>query len=112
MHELAVAQSMMELVLEKAAHNGASQIKRIDLIVGNLSGVVPDALLFAFDALKNGTIAAGAELAVEETKAMAHCNACGADFEAGQYDFFCQKCGEPVTLKGGDELFVKSIEIE
>jgi len=112
MHELSVAQSMMELVLEKAALNRAERVKRIDVTVGNLSGVVADSLLFCFDAIKAGTIAGGAELAIEEVSATAHCPACGADFTVGPYEFFCGKCGGPITPVGGDELFVRSIEVE
>ncbi len=112
MHELSVAQSMMAVALENAAANNAKKILRIELVVGNMSGVSVDALRFAFDAVKADTIAGNAALVIQETAAAAHCAACGANFEAGQYDFFCPACGAPVLPKGGDELYVKELEIE
>lgn len=112
MHELAVAQSMMTVALENAAANNAKKIIRIGLVVGKMSGVSVDALRFAFDAVKADTIASGAELAIEETSADARCGACEKSFEAGQYNFFCPACGAPVFPKGGDELYVKELEIE
>ena len=112
MHELSVAESMVTVALENAAANHAKRIVRIGLVVGNMSGVSLDALRFAFDAVKADTIADGAELVIEETAAEAHCGACGTSFQAGQYDFRCPSCGAPVVPTGGDELYVKELEIE
>lgn len=103
---------MMTVALENAAANSAKKILRIELVVGKMSGVSPDALRFAFDALKEDTIASGAALVIEETAAEARCGACGTNFEAGQYDFHCPSCGAPVFPRGGDELYVKELEIE
>lgn len=103
---------MMTVALENAAANNARKIMRIALVVGKMSGVSVDALRFAFDAVKADTIASGAELVIEETAADARCGACEKNFEAGQYDFFCPACGAPVFPKGGDELYVKELEIE
>jgi hydrogenase nickel incorporation protein HypA/HybF len=112
MHELSVAQSMMSVALENAAANNAVKISRIELVVGGLSGVTPDSLLFCFQALREGTIAENAELVITVTAAIAHCAVCNSDFEVGMYDFFCPRCQNPVIPKGGDELFVKDIDIE
>ncbi len=112
MHELSVAQSMMSVVLENAVANNAQKINRIELVVGGLSGVAPDSLLFYFHALREGTIAKDAELVVTQVPATAHCVTCNADSSVGQYDFFCPVCNSPLTPRGGDELFVKDIEIE
>ena len=103
---------MMALALENAAANNAKKILRIELVVGTMSGVSVDALRFAFDAVKADTIAGNAELVIRETAANANCTACGTNFEAGQYDFCCPNCGAPVFPKGGDELYVKELEIE
>ncbi len=103
---------MMSVALENAAANNAKKILRIALVVGKLSGVSVDALRFAFDAVKADTIANGAALVIEETAADARCGACGNGFEAGQYDFLCPACGAPVFPTGGNELYVKELEIE
>ena len=59
MHEVGVMQSALEIALEQAGRQGASRIDCIALRVGPLSGVVPEALEFAFDVVARGTIAAG-----------------------------------------------------
>lgn len=112
MHEMSVALSMMELVSENARVNNAKKISRINVVVGNRSGVVADSLRFYFDALKEDTIAGSAELSIEETTATARCAACDRVVELGQYDFTCPVCGGAVAANGGDELSVRSIEIE
>ncbi|MBI3794978.1 MAG: hydrogenase maturation nickel metallochaperone HypA [Nitrospinae bacterium] len=109
---MAVAQSMMDLVFENASANGAKKITRIDVAVGNLSGVAADSLSFCFDALKSGTIADGALLAIDEIIATAKCPACAEEFRVGPHDFLCAKCGGPISPNGGRELSVKSIEVE
>jgi len=55
MHELSIMQSALDQVLEKARQAGASRVHAIRLRIGALSGVVPDALQFAFEALADGT---------------------------------------------------------
>lgn len=112
MHELSVARGMMDAALENAAANNAERILRITVVVGRMTGVSPDSLRFAFDALKPGTPAEGAELDIEESPAVAHCAACGTSFEAGQYDFVCRECGAPVRPRGGEELYVRELEVE
>ena len=67
MHELSIMQSALSLALDQARQAGASRVHTIRLRIGALSGVVPDALEFAFEALVPGTLAEGAKLAVEGT---------------------------------------------
>jgi hydrogenase nickel incorporation protein HypA/HybF len=112
MHEMSVAESMMELVFESAASNRANRITRVEIVVGDLSGVAPDSLMFCFDALKSGTIAQDAVLVVEKIRSTAHCFSCADDFYAEPDEYFCRKCGGPVAKTGGTELSVRSIEIE
>lgn len=103
---------MMAVVMENAAANNAKKITRIELVVGKLAGVVPDALRFCFETLKEETIAKDAALIIHEVAATAHCATCNLEREVGLYDYFCPTCEGPVFPKGGDELNVKDIEIE
>ena len=65
MHELSIMQSALSLALDQARQAGAARVHTIRLRIGALSGVVPDALEFAFEALTPGTLAEGAQLAIE-----------------------------------------------
>ena len=76
MHELSIMQSALSLALNQAQQAGAARVHMIRLRIGALSGVVPDALEFAFEALTPGTMAEGARLAVEHVPARFWCAAC------------------------------------
>jgi hydrogenase nickel incorporation protein HypA/HybF len=113
MHEMGIAQNILEIALEAANKEGASRISRIDLVAGELRGLVPMQLTFCFGIVAQNTIASGAYLNVEETPVTAHCEDCGNDFTVVEYQYLCPKCSSAkVKVTGGSELRVKDIEIE
>ena len=77
----------------------------IRLRIGVLSGVVPDALRFAFETLAPGTAAAGAVLEIEEVPARFWCAACRREFVSANFFADCPDCGSPsAELRAGREL--------
>jgi hydrogenase nickel incorporation protein HypA/HybF len=64
MHELAIAESIVDAVCERAAGRA---VHRVTLRIGTLAAVVPDALRFSFGLAVEGTVADGAELDITET---------------------------------------------
>jgi hydrogenase nickel incorporation protein HypA/HybF len=112
MHEIGLMQQAMELALECAARNGGRRIHRITLRVGAFSGVVPEALAFAFDAVAHGTIAEGARLDLECVPAVCFCASCGQEFEPPDVIFDCPRCRQPsAELRRGRELELASLEV-
>ncbi len=112
MHELSIMDSALNLALEQARQAGASRVQVIRLRVGALSGVVPDALQFAFETLTPGTLAEGAQLAIEDVPARFWCAACTREFQAEDFLAECPKCGEPSgDLRAGRELELAALEI-
>ena len=105
-------QSALAVVGREAAARGAAQVHRIELRIGALSGVEPDALRFAFEACAPGSIADGAELAIDLVPALAHCAACDRDFAAGAgFICACPTCGAlSGDLRSGRELELARIE--
>jgi hydrogenase nickel incorporation protein HypA/HybF len=113
MHEMGIAQNILEIAVEAASKEGATRITRIDLVAGELRGIVPMQLTFCFGIVARDTIASGAYLNVEEVPVTAHCEDCQADFTVEEYQYLCPKCGSPrIKVTGGTELRVKDIEIE
>ncbi len=112
MHELSVAESLMNLIAENAKVSEARNVIKVSVVIGNLSGIVADSLKLCFDEVKKGTIANQAELEVEEVFAKAHCYECGKISPVGQYVFSCPDCGEVVIPSGGKELYLKDMEVE
>lgn len=106
-------ESALGLALESAKQAGAQRVLVIRLRVGALSGVVPEALQFAFEALAPGTPAEGAELAIEEVPACFWCGVCANEFTADDLFAECPLCHTPsAELRAGRELQMASLEIE
>ncbi len=64
MHEVSIAHSLLRQVAEVAERNGLSAVQSVGVAVGRYSGVVPDALAFAFEILRQGPVVGAAQLEV------------------------------------------------
>ncbi len=113
MHELSIAENILEIVGESLASNGGGKLKRVKLRIGDLAGVVPESLAFCFSAITKGTAMEGAALEIESTQIVAHCDDCGKDSAVEGLVFMCPLC-ESVNIKviSGNELHVVQIEVE
>lgn len=113
MHELSIAVSLLEIAEQRAVEEGAERIARLFLKIGPLSGVVPDALSFAFEVASESTLAEGASLEIENVPVSVFCPAC--DLEAAVdsiYALRCSTCGSPThDIRTGNELEITSMEI-
>ena len=106
-------QSALDLALEQAQAAGAQRLLRVRLRIGALSGVVPEALTFAFEALTPGTLAEGAELAIEHVPARFWCATCAREFESDDLFADCPGCQRPSgELRAGREMELASLEID
>ncbi len=113
MHEMSIMEATLEVAAGQARKAGADRICVVTLRIGSLSGVVPDALRFAFDALSPGTPAGGAELRIETVPASFWCSACQARFQADNLLAVCPSCQSlSRELLGGRELELTSLEVE
>ena len=113
MHELAVTQSMLNLALEYAERGHAQRITRINLVVGEISGIVDESVQFYFDIISRGTLAEGAQLSFRQEPARFRCSACGHEFPLQDGNWICPACqglgGEVIS---GREFYMESIEVE
>jgi hydrogenase nickel incorporation protein HypA/HybF len=111
-HEVGLMQSTLGIALERAAQKGARRIHRLTMRVGPLSGVVPEALEFAFDVLARGTIAEGAALEVERVPILCYCPACRLEFQPDDLFCECPRCHQvSVEVHQGRELELTSLEV-
>jgi hydrogenase nickel incorporation protein HypA/HybF len=112
MHELSIMQSALDQALEQARFAGARRVHEIHLRVGVLSGVVPEALQMAFEALTAGTLADKAALKVENVAARFWCRDCHREFTSETLFAECPKCRRvSPELRAGRELELASLEI-
>jgi hydrogenase nickel incorporation protein HypA/HybF len=113
MHELAITQSLLEIVLRHARQAGATRVAAIDLVVGQLSSIVDESVCFYWDIVARGTMAEGARLQFRRVPARFRCEACGSEFPLQEASPDCPSCGSAsARLIAGDEFSVESIEVD
>jgi hydrogenase nickel incorporation protein HypA/HybF len=110
-HEVSLMMSIMDIVIQTAEKEKAESVVCISLEVGKKSGVVADALEFAFDMVTKGTIAENARLDMEVVPLKGECLNCGHLFENEEF-LICDKCGHFGKVLSGQELNIKSIEVK
>ena len=113
MHELSVCMSLIEQVAAIAAERAATNVTRIELDIGPLSGVEPDLLRNAYPIAAAGTIAENAELLIHDPGIIVQCESCGAESKAEPNRLVCSACGNFRTrVVCGDEMILKRLELE
>jgi len=113
MHEASIAISLLETVSGLCQQEGYNSIESVRLKVGRAAGILPDALLFAFDVAKADTIAKKAELIIEYVPLGGYCCACGSEFESEErYIYACPACKSTrIKITRGDELQIIDMEV-
>jgi hydrogenase nickel incorporation protein HypA/HybF len=113
MHEVGLMQDALRIALDRARQEKAKRVLAIRMRIGALSGVVPDALSFAFECLSRGTPAEGGRLEIESVPAACWCASCNKEFEAPELGFECPACGKTSTeIRRGREIEVASLDLE
>ena len=122
MHEYSIIQSLVDSV-EKAVWRTAapgcpdsggplsSTVHRIQVQIGELSGVDCELLATAFEVFRAGTICERATMTIDRTPAKWSCPKCGAEIPRGTA-LRCATCREPARLISGDEIILQRIEVE
>jgi hydrogenase nickel incorporation protein HypA/HybF len=108
MHELALAESIVGVVCERA---DGRLVRRVTVRIGALTAVVPDAIRFCFDLAVEGTVADGAELAIEHRPGAARCRTCGLDVRLEDPILLCPCGSADLEVTGGRELQIVSMEV-
>ncbi|QES51737.1 hydrogenase maturation nickel metallochaperone HypA [Streptomyces venezuelae] len=115
MHEMSMAMAVVGQVEEAAARaGGVTAVTSVRLRVGELAGVVPDALAFSFELACAGTLLEGAELVTEAVPGRARCGACTHEWAVGMPPALCcPECGAATAeLLAGRELQIVSVRWE
>ncbi len=113
MHELAICQSLLSRVEQTARAHKATGVSKVCLSIGPLSGVEPPLLERAWTIARAGTIARQAPLSIHLTDITVRCSQCGHEGPALVNKLRCEKCRDwRVTLLGGDEMVLTSLELE
>ena len=111
MHELSLAENIIEIVNEQLESGGVTQmVERVFVKAGSLNAIIPESLSFNFDVLKAGSeFLKYAVLDIETIPVRIRCNNCRRDGILEEPVFICLECGLPVEILSGQELRVDSI---
>jgi hydrogenase nickel incorporation protein HypA/HybF len=110
MHELSLADAIVQIC---RGHARGRRVVTVEMRIGRLRQVVPDALEFAFALVAQGTELEGAELAIEDVPVRVTCRTCAAETEVEAFPLVCWRCGGlDVEVVAGEEFYVDSLEIE
>ncbi|WP_298704381.1 hydrogenase maturation nickel metallochaperone HypA [uncultured Veillonella sp.] len=113
MHEMSIAEGIVDIALDTLKQNSGTKIHAIQLRLGLMSGVEPAALEFCFESVTKGTPAEGARLEVEIIPLTGRCLDCEQTFRVENYVFKCPHCGSvAIHTETGRELQVASIDMD
>ena len=119
MHEASIASELIDAAEQEARcaiadgrAPAGGRVKRIKVLVGRLSGASAEALRFAFDAMRAGTLLETAELEIEQPLLTGDCRACGVRSQFEESFSPCPRCGSyDIYIEKGRELLLTAIEI-
>lgn len=113
MHELSIAMSIVELAEEEAARHGG-QVLSVRLKLGQMSGVVKEALLSCYEMACEDTPLAGSQLIVDDVPILIFCDQCKVNRGISSAQWFCcPACGTPSSqIVQGRELEVVALEMQ
>lgn len=113
MHEMSLAESVREIVEAAARAHQAPRVTAVTLEIGRLAQVELDAMRFAFEVVKRGSLAQDAVLDIVMADASAWCMACSSPVSVQARGEPCPLCGShQLQVTGGDRMRVLHIEID
>ena len=107
MHELSIAQSILDTVVAEAEANDATRIVRIHLRIGQLTAIVEEALTFSFEVISKDTCAHGAHLETEFIAWKVRCTDCGHEYPVVEGIPLCPQCNHA----GGETIAGRELQI-
>jgi hydrogenase nickel incorporation protein HypA/HybF len=114
MHELAIAQSIVDVVKAHATECHAAQVKSVHLEIGEASGIVADSLTLSFEMLTSSDpVLSGTQLLIDVVPHRARCRSCTSEFAVINRIAQCPQCeGWETEVISGTELQILEMEIE
>jgi hydrogenase nickel incorporation protein HypA/HybF len=113
MHELSIAESIIQIAEARARDLNSASIQLIKVRLGEFTTIAREALDFAFDIARRGTLAERAQLEIEMVAMLVECVVCHAvNHPERTLCLICAECGFPLKVVSGEELQVEYIEIE
>jgi hydrogenase nickel incorporation protein HypA/HybF len=112
-HEMSIAESVLQIIEDKARADGYARVKTVWLEIGQLAAVEQESLRFCFDVVTHDSIARDARLEIIETAGQGWCMDCASNVALPALYEPCPDCGSfQIEVTGGEEMRVKDLEVE
>ena len=113
MHEIALCESVIEIIEEEAKRQAFSQVRTVWLELGSLSHAEPDAIRFGFAVVSRNTLAEGAQLEILAVPGAAWCMHCAKTVAISQRYDRCPDCGGyQLHITAGTDMRLKEMEVD
>ncbi len=113
MHEISIAESIIQIAESKANQQNARSVQIIKLRLGTFTTIVAESLQFAFEVARQGTLSHRARLEIEIVPMVVRCVVCEESIQHLQgICLICQVCGFPLEIVSGEELQIEYIEVD
>jgi hydrogenase nickel incorporation protein HypA/HybF len=113
MHEMSLAESVLQIIEDAASKQGYTRVKTVWLEIGQLACVEQESLRFCFDEVMRDSIAHQARLEITEIAGQGRCAKCSIEMPISALYEACPNCGSyEIHVTGGDEMRVRELEVE
>jgi hydrogenase nickel incorporation protein HypA/HybF len=113
MHEMSIAQSILDIVDEYMTNEAGQKLKEVAVEIGELVAVVPDSLTFCYEVLVEETDYRDSKLNIQIVPLNGTCSGCSRSFNIKNYEFICPHCqSTSLEIQGGQELRISHLEVE
>ncbi len=110
MHEMSITQGIIDICLQ---HAGGRHVLSLEVEIGELSSIVPEAVEFCFEACSRDTLLHGAALSITRIPGKGICLDCHAETPLPELFAACSICGSNnVKVIAGEEMRVREMEVE
>jgi hydrogenase nickel incorporation protein HypA/HybF len=112
MHEMSLAEGILGVVQDAARAHAPCAVRVVRLEIGALAAVECEALRFAFDVVKRGSVAEAAALDIVEVPGAAWCMQCSRGVTIDARGEPCPECGSwQLQVTAGGDMRVKELEL-
>ena len=112
MHELSLAESVLQIIENAAQDQEFSQVKTVWLEIGLLACVQQESLRFHFEVVTRNTVAHQAQLKIIEVSGQGWCDQCDCEVPLTTPYDRCSHCGHyALQVIRGEEMRVKKLEV-
>jgi len=113
MHEMSLAESVLQVIEDAARHQRFTRVRTVWLEIGQLACVEPESLCFVLEQVTKGSIAEGARLEIVKIDGRGRCARCERAFPFPALHEPCPDCGSyQVEVTDGEQLRIRELEVE